>query len=78
MASQPFGVLTEKQLDGTEALVRERTGNRSLVLFDTGDEVTVRGHPVITSFERGSSGVTIIAQENFSTVQFFRLLTRIH
>jgi quercetin 2,3-dioxygenase len=41
-ASQPFGVLTEKQLDGTEALVRERTGNRSLVLFDSGDEVTVQ------------------------------------
>jgi quercetin 2,3-dioxygenase len=42
LASQPFGVLTEKQLDGTEALVRERTGNRSLVLFDSGDEVTVQ------------------------------------
>jgi len=41
-ASQPFGVLTEKQVDGTETLVRERTGNRSLVLFDSGDEVTVQ------------------------------------
>jgi quercetin 2,3-dioxygenase len=41
-ASQPFGVLTEKELDGSEALVRERTGNRSLVLFDSGDEVTVQ------------------------------------
>ncbi len=38
-ASQPFGVLTEKE---DEALVRERTGNRSLVLFDSGDEVTVQ------------------------------------
>jgi quercetin 2,3-dioxygenase len=41
-ASQPFGVLTEKEVDGNEALVRESTGNRSLVLFDSGDEVTVQ------------------------------------
>jgi quercetin 2,3-dioxygenase len=42
-ASQPFGVLTEKEgTDGGELLVRERTGNRSLVLFDSGDEVTVQ------------------------------------
>jgi redox-sensitive bicupin YhaK (pirin superfamily) len=41
-ASQPMGVLTEKEVDGEEALVRETTGNRSLVLFDSGDEVTVR------------------------------------
>ena len=42
-ASQPFGVLTEKPAqDGTETLVREQTGNRSLVLFDSGDEVTVQ------------------------------------
>jgi quercetin 2,3-dioxygenase len=33
-------VLTEKGDD--EILVREQTGNRSLVLFDTGDEVTVQ------------------------------------
>ena len=41
-ASQPFGVLTEKQVDGEEILVREQTGNRSLVVFDSGDEVTVQ------------------------------------
>lgn len=41
-ASQPFGVLTEKEVDGNETVVRERTGNRSLVLFDSGDEVTVQ------------------------------------
>src|SRR5882724_9372482 len=41
-ASQPLGVLTEKEIDGNEALVRESTGNRSLVLFDSGDEVTVQ------------------------------------
>jgi redox-sensitive bicupin YhaK (pirin superfamily) len=41
-ASAPFGVLTEKT-DGTnEILVREQTGNRSLVLFDSGDEVSVQ------------------------------------
>jgi len=38
-ASQPFGVLTEKDDD---SIVREQTGNRSLVLFDSGDEVTVQ------------------------------------
>ncbi len=42
-ASAPFGVLTEKAAaDGSETLLRERTGNRSLVLFDAGDEVTVQ------------------------------------
>ena len=42
-ASQPFGVLTEKENgDGSETLVREHTGNRSLVVFDSGDEVTVQ------------------------------------
>ena len=40
-ASEPFGVLTEKEIDNQEVLVREQTGNRSLVLFDSGDEVTV-------------------------------------
>ena len=37
-ASSPRGVLTEKEDD---SIVRESTGNRSLVLFDSGDEVTV-------------------------------------
>jgi redox-sensitive bicupin YhaK (pirin superfamily) len=41
-ASKPFGVLTEKESDGAEFLIREQTGNRSLVLFDSGDEVTMR------------------------------------
>jgi redox-sensitive bicupin YhaK (pirin superfamily) len=40
-ASEPFGVLTEKQVDGREVRLREETGNRSLVLFDSGDEVVV-------------------------------------
>jgi redox-sensitive bicupin YhaK (pirin superfamily) len=38
-SSAPFGVLTEKADD---SIVRESTGNRSLVLFDRGDEVTVQ------------------------------------
>lgn len=41
-ASKPFGVLTEKEIDGQEVQIREQTGNRSLVLFDSGDEVTVQ------------------------------------
>jgi hypothetical protein len=41
-ASKPFGVLTEKGGHDDEILVREQAGNRSLVLFDTGDEVTVQ------------------------------------
>jgi quercetin 2,3-dioxygenase len=41
-ASQPFGVLTEKTDGANEIVVREQTGNRSLVLFDSGDEITVQ------------------------------------
>jgi quercetin 2,3-dioxygenase len=41
-ASQPFGVLTEKTDGINETLVREQTGDRSLVLFDRGDDVTVQ------------------------------------
>jgi len=41
-ASTPQGVLTEKQIDGSEVVIRERIGNRSLVLFDSGDEITVQ------------------------------------
>ena len=41
-ASHPIGVLTEKSTDGGDIVVRERTGNRSLILFDSGDEVTVQ------------------------------------
>ena len=41
-ASEPFGVLTEKEVDGNDVVIRETIGNRSLVLFDSGDEVTVQ------------------------------------
>ncbi len=44
-ASAPRGVLTEQVGEGvgaSDALVRELTGNRSLVLFDWGDEIAVQ------------------------------------
>jgi redox-sensitive bicupin YhaK (pirin superfamily) len=41
-ASQPFGVLTEKDAGDGEILVREKIGNRSLVVFGSGDDVTVQ------------------------------------
>jgi hypothetical protein len=40
-ASPPLGVLTD-QPGPVERVVREQTGNRSLVLFGSGDEVTVQ------------------------------------
>jgi redox-sensitive bicupin YhaK (pirin superfamily) len=50
-ASQPFGVLTESDTTNGGLLARERTGNRSLVVFDTGDEVTV---------EAGDTGIRFL------------------
>jgi quercetin 2,3-dioxygenase len=50
-ASQPFGVLTEKETPEGETLIREQTGNRSLIVFDSGDEVTV---------EAGESGIRFL------------------
>src|SRR5206468_5804738 len=42
-ASAPRGVLTERVGEGESGPpVREETGNRSLVLFDSGDEITVQ------------------------------------
>jgi len=40
-ASDPRGVLTEAT-DGSDTVRRDETGNRSLVLFDSGDEVVVQ------------------------------------
>ena len=40
-ASGPRGVLTEAT-DGSDVVRRDETGNRSLVLFDSGDEVVVQ------------------------------------
>jgi quercetin 2,3-dioxygenase len=41
-ASAPRGVLTEKTDGITETVIREPAGDRSLVLFDSGDEITVQ------------------------------------
>jgi len=41
-ASEPMGILTEKDAHDGGTLVREAAGNRSLVLFDSGDEITVQ------------------------------------
>ncbi len=41
-ASEPFGVLREVEANGQDALVRDKVGNRSLVVFGAGDEIVVR------------------------------------
>ncbi len=41
-ASEPFGALREEIVDGEEIVVRDEVGNRSLVVFGSGDEVTVQ------------------------------------
>lgn len=44
-ASNPYGVRVEKEVDGEEINIRDMTGNRTLVNFDTGDEITVTAGP---------------------------------
>ncbi|MGE0230489.1 MAG: pirin family protein [Flavobacteriaceae bacterium] len=41
-ASDPRGVLTEKEFAGEELVLRDNSGDRTLVLFGTGDEITVQ------------------------------------
>jgi hypothetical protein len=41
-ASAPFGALREELVGGEETLVRDTVGDRSLVVFDSGDEVVVQ------------------------------------
>lgn len=41
-ASAPTGVLLEKEVMGEEVNIRDLSGNRTLVKFDTGDSVTVQ------------------------------------
>lgn len=50
-SSEPMGVLTEKEFGGEEILLRDQTGNRSLILFGSGDEVVV---------EAGDEGVRFL------------------
>ncbi len=44
-ASDPVGVRVEKEVAGEEVNIRDLSGNRTLVRFDTGDEVTVQAGP---------------------------------
>ncbi|MEM7546010.1 MAG: pirin family protein [Pseudomonadota bacterium] len=44
-ASKPFGVLVEKEIGGEEVHLRDMSGNRTLVVFDQGDEVSVKAGP---------------------------------
>ncbi|MFP4275572.1 MAG: pirin family protein [Paracoccaceae bacterium] len=44
-ASDPQGVLLEKEVAGEEVNIRDLSGNRTLVRFGTGDEVTVQAGP---------------------------------
>jgi redox-sensitive bicupin YhaK (pirin superfamily) len=41
-ASKPTGVLLEKEVRGKEVNIRDMSGNRTLVRFGSGDEVTVQ------------------------------------
>ncbi len=42
-ASAPFGALREELIGGEDVLVRDTVGDRSLVVFDSGDEIVVQG-----------------------------------
>ncbi|MXU66581.1 pirin family protein [Oceanomicrobium pacificus] len=44
-ASNPYGVRVEKEYRGEELNIRDLSGNRTLVQFDTGDEITVTAGP---------------------------------
>ena len=41
-ASNPVGIKVEKEFNGQEFELRDLSGNRTLVVFDNGDEVTVQ------------------------------------
>ena len=44
-ASHPRGVLLEKEVAGKEVNIRDLSGDRTLIQFGTGDEVTVQAGP---------------------------------
>jgi quercetin 2,3-dioxygenase len=44
-ASAPRGVLLEKEVDGVEVNIRDLSGNRTLVQFDSGDSISVQAGP---------------------------------
>ena len=41
-ASEPVGIQVEKELDGQELHLRDMSGNRTLIRFDTGSEICVQ------------------------------------
>jgi len=44
-ASKPTGVLLEKEVMGQEVNIRDMSGNRTLIRFGSGDEITVQAGP---------------------------------
>lgn len=44
-ASRPHGVLLEKEVMGEEVNIRDMSGNRTLIRFGSGDDVTVQAGP---------------------------------
>ena len=44
-ASIPTGILLEKEVMGEEVNIRDMSGDRTLIRFGTGDEVTVQAGP---------------------------------
>jgi len=44
-ASNPYGVRVEKEVNGAEINIRDMSGNRTLVNFDTGSEIVVNAGP---------------------------------
>ena len=41
-ASDPVGVLVEKEINGKEINIRDMSGNRTLIRFDTGDSISIK------------------------------------
>ena len=41
-ASDPIGVLVEKEINGKELNIRDMSGNRTLIRFDTGDSISIK------------------------------------
>lgn len=41
-ASKPIGILTEKEVNGEELHIRDMSGDRTLVYFDSGNEIVVQ------------------------------------
>ena len=41
-ASDPIGVLVEKEINGEEINIRDMSGNRTLIRFDTGDSISIK------------------------------------